>query len=405
MIGRVLFVDTDRSLLGELEPELRSTRGDWAIVCAMSAPEALDLLSRDTFDAVVAGVGLPGSDTSTFLDEVSARQPGAARFELSRESGPAMLLRADGAAHQHLARPLRAGEVFARLRQTLLLNGLLNDPQLRGLVSRLKSVPSPPQVYLSIMTEMRKEEPSSRQVGELVARDAGMAAKLLQLVNSPFFGLRMSVCDPVQAVQLLGLETIRALVLSTHVFEQLDLRTVTRFRLGRIWRHSLATGAFARVVARLEGGSDPSGEAFTASLLHDIGKLVLAASLSEDYGVVVDQAESDGTPMWIVERDMLGATHADVGAYLLGLWGLPQQIVEAVAWHHRPLDCASPDYCPLGAVHAADVIEHRLHPADAAGGTTDPDAPYLERFGLASRLPAWTAACLEAEGLRPPRRA
>ncbi len=330
---------------------------------------------------------------------MAARQPAAARFLLSDGIGRSLILRAGGMAHQHLSKPIRPDRLFVRLSQTLALGDLLADPLLKGLVSRLKAVPSLPPVYLAIMAELRNEEASARKVGQLVAKDAGMAAKILQLVNSPFFGLRMPVADPAHAVQLLGLETVRGLVLSLHVFEQLDLRTVTRFRLGKVWRHSLAAGGVSRVIAAMqECGPEAVSTAVTAALLHDIGKLVLASSLYDDYGVVVDQAQADRTPVWTVEQEMLGVTHAEVGAYLLSLWGLPEPIVESVAWHHRPSLCPAPDFCPLGTVHVADVIEHQAHPEDNGGGASTADEPYLTQHQVSWQFPAWLDACLNGEG-------
>jgi putative nucleotidyltransferase with HDIG domain len=397
-MGRVLIVDNDRQLLRELETALRGAPGDWSVACVRTVAEAFDRLEAQSFDVVAAKVGAPGFDADAFLDDVAARHPRAIRYLLSEACGRGMLALAGSTSHQQLAKPLQASAVFARLDRTLRLGEVLADPALRVLVSRLRSVPSPPPVYLAMMNELRRDEASLLKIGELVARDAGMSAKILQLVNSPFFGLRMRVCEPSHATQLLGLETIRALVLSTHVFEQLDVRTLTRFRIGKIWRHSLAAASYARIVARAQGGApEAAGEAFTAALLHDIGKLVLAGSLHDDYGVVVDQADADGVATWLVEREMLGATHADVGAYLLALWGLPDPIVEAVAWHHHPGRCGAPAGGPLTAVHAGDAIEHRLHPADSAGGAMEPDADYLARLQLTTAFPVWAAACRESE--------
>jgi putative nucleotidyltransferase with HDIG domain len=396
LVARVLIVDNDQRLLVELETGLREARGDWSVAWVGTGREAHDRLAADGFDVVAARVGMPGLDAAAFLDEVAAGQPRAIRFLISDVRGRGMLEQAGGTSHQHLAKPTQAAAVFARLDRTLRLGEILADPVLRSLVSRLRAVPSPPPIYVAMMNELRRDEASTQKVGELVARDAGMSAKILQLVNSPFFGLRMRVGDPAHAVQLLGLETVRGLVLSTHVFEQLDLRTVTRFRIGRIWRHSLAAASCARIVAREQHvAPEVAGEAITAALLHDIGKLVLAGSLPDDYADVIDEADADGTATWVMERDMLGATHADVGAYLLGLWGLPEGIVEAVAWHHRPGESDVPSASPLTAVHAADAIEHRLHPADAAGGASEPDAEYLTRCDLAAAFPTWTAACRE----------
>jgi putative nucleotidyltransferase with HDIG domain len=395
----VLFVDDDQTVLQELQRALRSVRGEWTVEFALTLPDALAQLSHGVFDVVVADVNWRGANGGSFLDDVASRQPNAIRFLLSESAGRGMLMRAGGSAHQHLSMPLHAEAVFARLGQTLALGDLLSDAYLRGLVARLKSVPSLPSIYLAIMAEIRQEEASARKVGELVARDAGMAAKILQLVNSPFFGFRMHVSDPAQAVQLMGLETVRALVLSLHIFEQLHEREVRRFRLGRVWRHSLATTNFARLIARMQdGNAQVMSEAFTAALLHDIGKLVLAASLPDEYEAAVTLAEREAMPLWLAEKDVLKTTHAEVGAYLLGLWGLPDPIVETVAWHHRPSDCPSIHFCPLGAVHAANAIEHEMHPGDVVGRGTTVDEAYLTRLEVRWQYPAWKAVCLDSEG-------
>ncbi len=393
-VKRVLVADNDRHLIGELETALRSAPGEWDVVCVMSSRDALDQLARSAFDAAVVGAEAPGIDGLALLEEVARRQPGAVRFLLSTRPDVQWLLRAGETVHQHLVKPLQAQDLFTRLARTLALGDVLSDPPLQALVSRLKSVPSPPAAYMAILAEMRKEEASGRKVGELVARDAGMAAKILQLVNSPFFGLRMGLADPVQAVQDLGLETVRALVLTAHVFEQVDLKTVARFQLSRVWRHSLAAAGCARVVAQLENAPpDGAGEAFTGALLHDIGKLVLARSLPDDYADVLSEADADQVPTWMAERDMLGTTHAEIGAYLLSLWGLPEAIVEAVAWHHQPSGNPAAAFGPLVVVHVADVIEHRLRPVDRTGVPSPADEDYLDRLHLAGRLGAWSAGC------------
>lgn len=226
-----------------------------------------------------------------------------------------------------------------------------------------------------------------------------MTAKILQPVNSPYFAFRMQVTDPIQAVQLLGLETVRALVLSLHLFSRLDERTYKRFRLAKIWRHSLGATSCAQMVARSrDEGVGPMTESFTAALLHDIGKLVLATSLPAEYAEVVRLAESGSHDMESAEEQLLGSTHATVGAYLLSLWGLPEGIVEAVAWHHRPSDCVLRQLCPVGAVHVADALEHDIHPADSIGCAPQLDEAYLARTGVAWQYPAWRAACLDAAG-------
>lgn len=396
---RILFVHDDVAVLKTLKDALQSAGGGWEVECSATIPDGLDRLGRGAFDVVVAGAGVRDLPGGSFLDRAAVCQPRAVRFLLSNGGSRGMLVRAGGAAHQEFATPGDVEATFERLESTLALGDMLDDTHLKGVISRLKAVPSLPAVYVAIMTELRQAEPSAGKVGELVSKDAGMSAKLLQLVNSPFFSIRMRVTDPGHAVRLLGLETVRALVLSLHIFQQFDERTVLRFRLGRVWRHSLAAAGCARLIGRLRNGTDdPVGEATTASVLHDIGKLVLASSLKEEYAAALELAEQSHVTQWEAEWKVMRATHAEVGAYLLGLWGLPESIVQAVAWHHRPSQCPSTRFGPLGVVHAAECIEHEMHPDDVIGAPPAADAAYMDRFSAAWHYPAWRAACLDADG-------
>jgi putative nucleotidyltransferase with HDIG domain len=395
----VLFVHDDPSAQRALEQALGPSSHGWQIDAARTAADALDRLTGGSYDVVVADGSPRGIGGRAFFVEVAARQPKAIRLALVGSGGRGMLVQAEGSAHQHFARPVDLQAAFERLERTLALGELMAGENLAAVIARMRAVPSLPTVYLAIMAELRQDDPSGSRVGELVAKDAGMSAKLLQLVNSPFFGLRMPVSDPSHAVQLLGLETVRALVLSMHIFEQFDERSVVRFRLNRVWRHSLSTAHCARLVARLhDGRPDTAGQATTAALLHDIGKLVLASALPDEYAAALDVAAGRGASASDAEREITGATHAEVGAYLLGLWGLPEEIVEAVAWHHRPSGSPSSHFCPNGVIHVADAIEHDVHPSDLSGAPPSIDAAYMERFKASWQYTAWKAAYSDAGG-------
>jgi HD-like signal output (HDOD) protein len=398
VIRRVLVVHPDVAVQQHLMSAIAAAPGGWAAEACHDLRTALARLADTSFDAVVADATIRSLDGLTVLDEAARQQPRAVRFVFSTSGGPALLLRATGPAHQHLDAASEATSAFARLARTLALADLLADERLARLVARLSTIPSLPTLYLAINTELGRDIVSGRRIGDLIARDPGMTAKVLQLVNSPYFGFRVSVGDPVQAVQLLGLETVRALVLSLHVFSRLDDRTVRRFRLGRAWRHSLAAAACARLIAQ-EAGVPPQQlpDAFTAALLHDVGKLLLATSLPNDYQSACRLAEEEHLSHHEAERRTFDVSHAEVGGYLLGLWGLPESIVEAVAWHHRPAASLPESLGIVGAVHAADAIEHDLHP-DAAISHQGADENYIARLGHAWRYPAWKAACQDAWG-------
>ena len=251
----------------------------------------------------------------------------------------------------------------------------------------------------------------------MIAQDPGMTAKMLQLVNSAFFGMRQKLTDPTEAVMQLGLETVKSLVLGLHVFSQLETAKSADFSAEKLWHHSLATATTARRIAQLHrfrlhsgeqelangatapqfaplecGGKGTVEESFTAGLLHDIGRLVLVANLPEQYLEACDRAKAEGMTLVEAERAVFGASHAEVGGYLLGLWGLPISLVEAAVFHHYPGKCQVKAFTPLTAVHVANVLVQE----DAATGNSFPppemDRDYLTEIGAWNRIPGWREA-------------
>ena len=250
------------------------------------------------------------------------------------------------------------------------------------------------------MDELRSENASLQRIGAIIEEDAALTAKILQLVNSAFFGARVHVVSAAQAVQLFGLDLVRTLMLSAEIVSQLDEHGMKRFRAAEIWRHSLDVSRFVRIIARVERlDDDTTGHAVTAAVLHDVGRLVLASCLTDEYGVIVDRAARDQQPLVQVEHDVLGCTHAEVGAYLLGLWGLPDQVTAAVAWHHRPSASTPGTLGPLALVHAADAIASEVIPE--SGHDHVPalrDDCFLQSLQTNASYDQWKAACLATAG-------
>jgi HD-like signal output (HDOD) protein len=265
------------------------------------------------------------------------------------------------------------------------LRQLLDSPTLRSMLSSLTSLRTMPTIYAEITAELQSANPSVARVADIVARDPAMTAKILQLINSAYFGLRGNVSDPVRAVQLLGLETVRALVLSTHVYTRFPAPGV--MDPGEIWQHSLRTARDAKVIAqRLRLPERDANEAFSAGLLHDVGKLVLAETVG-DYEAVVLEARRSGTPLAAAERHAFGAGHPEVAAYLFGLWGLSYGIVEAIAWHHGPRDAGHAAPSTLTAVHVANAVDHTRTLGLDVWRFVDQD--YLTQVGVAEDVTGW----------------
>jgi putative nucleotidyltransferase with HDIG domain len=267
----------------------------------------------------------------------------------------------------------------------------------------MHTLPSLPAVYRELMRELQWTDASLKGVGRIVARDMGMTARVLQLVNSAFFGLRQQITDPVQAVIYLGLETIKALALSTQVFSQFDRTKLGHLPLQALQDHSLMVGVLAKRIAETErAGKQIVDYALAAGLLHDVGKLVLAVNHPQLYDEAMVLAEEQNIYPHEMEQQVFGASHAEVGAYLLGIWGLPNPIVEALAFHLHPGDHLAMEFTPLTAVHVANVLAHEASPCEALHHGTPIDADYLARLpGMAERLPVWRAISQEAIQEKP----
>ncbi len=394
MAKRILFVDDEPMVLSGLQRSLRPMRTEWEMVFAPGGNEALAAMEQQPFDIIVTDMRMPGMDGAQLLEEVQKRSPQTLRMVLSGQSDRATILRSVNPAHQFISKPCEAEEAKSRLIRAFALKDLLQCPGLRELVAKLDFMPSLPQVYLQLNEELRHPDPSLQRVDELIEADMGMTAKVLKLVNSAFFCLPSEISRASHAVKLLGLDTLRALVLSAHVFEQFESRLLRAEDVQHISDHSLAVSHSARQIAHLEPASQHmQDESFTAGLLHDVGKLILASALEEQYRKVLEYREKADVGLYAAEREVLGCSHAQVAAYLLGLWGLPSTIVEAVAWHHDPSGSLSVKFSPLAAVHAASAYHDessrsRMRDRDAV------DADFLAPgagFSTAVRAPRWGA--------------
>jgi len=391
----ILFVDDEPHVLQGLQRMLRSMRGEWEINTAGSGNEALDFLSRTPADVVVTDMRMPGMDGNQLLQEIKNRYPEIVRIVLSGQSDREMVLKSIRPAHQYLSKPCSDEILKSTIERSCGLRDLLANNSLKQLISRIDSLPSQPALYLEILREMESPYSSMQKIGEIVSKDIGMTAKILQLVNSAFFGFRRHISSPAEAAELLGLETIKALVLSVKIFSRLDQAAMKVFAVDRIWDHSLTTGIFARTIAIAENqGCTTIDDAFMAGLLHDAGKLVLAANLPQRYKEVLKAARAQGGSNLEAEQQAFGVTHAEVGAYLLALWGLPFPIVEAIAHHHFPGKCPHKELGVLTAVHVGNYQELLLHDETDADGKLDRE--YLAELAVLHKLSEWQALCRQA---------
>ncbi|MFH1463409.1 MAG: HDOD domain-containing protein [Pseudomonadota bacterium] len=361
---QVLLVDDEPAVVSALRRMLQLERPGWRIRCTTSGQEASALLDVETFDAVVSDIKMPGLDGIQLLERLRVIQPQAIRIALSGHTDRHELLRSVPTVHRFLPKPCDSHTLCDTIERACALTRELEDPALRSLVGRLGGLPTLSGPLQEMLAALDQPDAPTRFC-RLLDRAPGITAKLLQLVNSPWFGARATTRDPRHAVVLLGTETVRALLLQAHVFDYAQGRLPLGFDLAAQGRHAEAVAGAARLLARRARATAIEVElAFTAGVLHDLGKLPLAVGLPAEYQQVM--AANTGSLAWREERAVFHGTHAAVGACLLGVWGLPGDLVEAVAWHHgQPASSAQGIGLVTGLVEYADRLHHRRLAGDS----------------------------------------
>jgi putative nucleotidyltransferase with HDIG domain len=386
----ILFVDDEPNILQGLRGMLRNKRAQWTMLFASSGRQALDIMAETPVDIIVSDMRMPEMNGAALLEVVTREYPSIIRFILSGQSDDEVIFRAIGASHQYLAKPCDSAELEDKISRALDQREDLNLDTLRRAVSELSSVPSLPGVYSELVAELKRGQVTSERLDDIVARDPGLLAKILQLSNSAYFGLAKPVRSVHQAVNYLGFDTIRSLALCYGIIVQLSKTVIGGEPVESLVDHSVDVGELAREIAQAEGlRRHDRDDAYVAGLLHEIGILVLAENLYDVYEPLLIKHRSDGSDLIALERAAISVDHATIGAYLLGTWGLPDPIVEAVAKHHSASGHTAFD--SAAAVHIAEamVTETALKSLGEATEGSLIAPSLLAAIGKQDRLPHW----------------
>ena len=380
---RVLFVDDEELVLEGLAGLLRRDRRRWDLAFAGSGPQALALMDRVPVDVLVTDVRMPEMNGEELLTIVCERHPQVARIVLSGHADERSSHRLVSLAHQFLAKPSSAGAIRAVIERAQRLAGLMADERLRAVVGRVGALPLPSTVLRELLGVLDDDATSLREAATVVEHEPALCARVVQTVNSAFFGLPTGITNVGQAVSYLGARTLRSLVLSLEVLDAFG-PGATVAALDRVRARGVAAGGLAALIADDLAAPGMADDAFLAGMLHDAGLLVVAARLPAELAEVRGRVARGDASEEEAERQVLGVSHAEIGAYLLGLWGLPYPVVDAVAHHRHPSQASGPDAQVLTAVHVAVALL-----AERGAGDLALDDAYLDALGLTGRPPAW----------------
>lgn len=354
MKKRLLFVDDMPASLDSLKQVLQVQGGEWDSAFVSNAGTALALLKDQAFDIVFANLKMSRMDGIAFLAEVKKYHPDGVRVLMAEEIHPQDWARAGDTAHQFLKKPCGLQAIRKLVQRTGALKLILENKDLRKLVGRISNLPTAPAIYTSLSQAMADPDIPLGVVAGILEKDISLSAKLLQMVNASFFGFPRQISSIQAAVSMLGMLMIKNLALSLEVFRGFRKNAPGRgFSIDQLQQHSLSTARFAM---SLLSDKQEAETAFTAGLLHDIGQLVIVTQLPEKFAQIQAVCQDQSCPDHVGEKAVLGASHAEIGAYLLGLWGLPYPVLEAAAFHHMDLKVDENQMDTLGAVWLANQI-------------------------------------------------
>ncbi|NLF52426.1 MAG: HDOD domain-containing protein, partial [Leptolinea sp.] len=241
----ILFVDDDPLVLQGLRRSLEEYSDSWNTDFSSNPKEALKKLAEHPFDAIVSDMHMPIMDGNQLLELVSQVAPGVMRFVLSGNVTETQVMRSANLVHQMIPKPSDMEHIFSIVERACRLRDMLTDPHLMQLITGIHHLPSVPVPYNRLLKELESPNNSTQSVGNIIAQDAAMTAKILQLVNSAFFGLADSISSPQRAATILGLNTIQALVLGIHVFSEYQGEKNLPISIDAMWKHSMVVSNVA----------------------------------------------------------------------------------------------------------------------------------------------------------------
>lgn len=306
---------------------------------ASTGREAMSKINTMRPDVLISELNLTLEDGTDLLKAVQQAYPEIIRIVLSSEPDgeSEVILRATQSAHRFLAKPFKGELLVEQIEKAGNLRNLLNSSELLEIIGGIPYLPSLPDLYYELVRAIDEPLISLSEIGDIIARDVSMTGRVLHLVNSAFFGLPRKISNPQTAVVMLGINVIKSLVCYVKLFFAAPDVIMPGLSLDKLWLHSSMTAQLSKEIAtNFHAPVNVQEDAFLAGMLHDVGKLLLLEHPRYYDKVLKALSGMDEKDFSEAEYQVYGASHAEIGAYLLGLWGLPDPVVEAVAYHHRP---------------------------------------------------------------------
>ncbi len=388
----ILFTDDNLAIIESLKKMSTTFNKFWVSSFAVGGNEAIELLESKSFDVVITDLEMPEFNGVKLLKYIKKKYPHIIRIVYSGEFTKEVIQRISPFAHRFIAKPCNTEKMLNSIDSTMFIHRVLDKKKIKKVLTNIGSVPSLPRIYTELINRVDDEEFSLKEAAQLISSDVGMSVNILKQIN--LLGVGEEIKSIEQAVTLLGLDSIKSIVLSNHIFTTFQPLYIPHFSQEQLIRHSMLAAVFAKEIAFIETGDRSIAEsAFVVGVIHDFGTLIFANSFTKKYSSVMNRVHDDFRPVVEVERNLIGVSHAEVGSYLLALWGFPEPILRAVAFHENADTHAMGSEPLLTAIVAANYFAYRFEDDRVLSETQLEDSHYFQRSNSLMRLPLWEERC------------
>jgi len=390
---RIVFIDKDSEFLDDLKQKIKTSGYTWETFYFTDEIKALKfIIHHKKIDIAISNLNLKRADGISILTKVMDYSPDTSRI-LATEYPERQVLRPNiTIAQQLIQKPYQPDFLDALIHEIHETRHYLENIALENIISQIDVLPSLPDLYAEITKELNSDQSSIKNIGAIITKDIGMTAKIIKLANSPYFGLRQKLVNVDEAVMMLGLDIIKSLVLYLHIFTQFTNPKIPKSFISNLWNHGLKTARLAEKIALTETkNKEVADAAFLGGLLHDTGKLIFAEHYSDTYIDIIDIGDKGLESYSILASEEYEATHADIGAYLMSIWHLPDEIAQAAYFHNKPhkLSDAEETFGIIHSVFTANVITSS-RTGEFEKILTEFDPVYQKQEGFHEKLSRWT---------------